>query len=152
MTVTFDSPASEPPLLEAMKTEPARVLPPLSDPAAEAEELGMPRAEASEYSDETDNRFPSFSEKEAREISAGSGRGCCAARSGEALNWILGVWSWSSMADSSRRGESPIQGSDRLEWRRSGKGERGLLSGFGGGGIDKLAGTTATSVVPTGSA
>lgn len=56
------------------------------------------------------------------------------------------------MADSSRRGESPIQGSDRLEWRRSGKGERGLLSGFGGGGIDKLAGTTATSVVPTGSA
>lgn len=145
-----DSP--KPPLLEAMKTEPERVLPPLSDPAAEFDELGMPRAEAKEYSDETDKRFPSISENEVREIRAGSGRCCWAIRSGELLEWILGVLSLSSMADSSRRGESPIQGSDRLEWRRSRKGERGFLSGFGGGGIDKLAGTTVASVVPTGSA
>jgi len=81
VTVTFDTPASDwpedsprPPLLEAMKTEPERVLPPLSEPAAEADELGMPRAEASEYSDETDNRFPSISENEVREIRASSGR------------------------------------------------------------------------------
>ena len=78
--MTLDTPGSDwpgdsprPLLLEAMKTEPERVLPPLSDPAAEADELGMPRAEANEYSDETDNRFPSISENEALEIRASSG-------------------------------------------------------------------------------
>jgi hypothetical protein len=49
---------------------------PGSEPLAEAaDELVTPRAEASEYMDDTDMRFASFSDMDDRAIRAGSGSG-----------------------------------------------------------------------------
>jgi hypothetical protein len=78
VTVMLDTPASDcegpKPFPDAIRPETERGTAPGSEPFAEAPELATPRAEASEYIDDTDMRLASLSEKDDLVVKAGSGR------------------------------------------------------------------------------